>query len=44
MKTKNLFSPTRLGPYTLKNRVVLPPLTRSRSSQPGDIPNELMAE
>lgn len=28
----------------LKNRVVLPPLTRSRSSQPGDIPNELMAE
>ncbi|MCU2755608.1 N-ethylmaleimide reductase, partial [Enterobacter hormaechei subsp. xiangfangensis] len=34
MKTKNLFSPTRLGPYTLKNRVVLPPLTRSRSSQP----------
>lgn len=44
MKTENLFSPTRLGPYTLKNRVVLPPLTRSRSSQPGDIPNELMAE
>jgi N-ethylmaleimide reductase len=42
MKTKNLFSPTRLGPYTLKNRVVLPPLTRSRSSQPGDIPNELI--
>ena len=41
---ENLFSPTRLGPYTLKNRVVLPPLTRSRSSQPGDIPNELMAE
>lgn len=41
---KNLFSPTRLGPYTLKNRVVLPPLTRSRSSQPGDIPNELMVE
>ena len=38
-----LFKTTELGPYTLKNRIVLPPLTRSRSSQPGNIPNELMA-
>lgn len=38
-----LFSPTTLGPYTLKNRIVMPPLTRSRSSQPGNIANDLMA-
>lgn len=39
-----LFSTVKLGPYTLKNRIVMPPLTRSRSTQPGNIPNELMAE
>ncbi len=44
MKSNNLFTSARIGHFTLKNRVVLPPLTRSRSSQPGDIPNELMAE
>ncbi|MBA6326566.1 alkene reductase [Colwellia sp. MB02u-6] len=38
-----LFKTTELGPYTLKNRIVMPPLTRSRSSQPGNIPNQLMA-
>ena len=38
-----LFKTTELGPYTLKNRIVFPPLTRSRSSQPGNIPNQLMA-
>ncbi|MDO1482187.1 alkene reductase, partial [Rhodococcus ruber] len=43
MKDSILFTSTQLGPYTLKNRIVLPPLTRSRSSQPGNIPNELMA-
>ncbi|WP_316157679.1 alkene reductase [Cupriavidus sp. BIC8F] len=43
MKDSTLFTKTELGPYTLKNRIVLPPLTRSRSSQPGNIPNELMA-
>lgn len=43
MKDSVLFKSARLGPYTLKNRVVLPPLTRSRSSQPGNIPNDLMA-
>ncbi len=41
--TNTLFSPVKLGPYTLKNRIVMPPLTRSRSSQPGNIPNDLMA-
>jgi 2,4-dienoyl-CoA reductase-like NADH-dependent reductase (Old Yellow Enzyme family) len=44
MKYEALFTETSLGPYTLKNRIVLPPLTRSRSTQPGNIPNELMAE
>ncbi|CDM41498.1 alkene reductase [Ectopseudomonas oleovorans] len=43
MSINKLFSPTRIGPYDLRNRIVLPPLTRSRSSQPGNIPNDLMA-
>ena len=43
MNAHALFTATQLGPYTLKNRIVLPPLTRSRSTQPGNIPNELMA-
>lgn len=43
MKTDNLFQTVTLGPYTLSNRIVLPPLTRSRSTQPGNIANELMA-
>lgn len=43
MKNSVLFESTQLGPFTLKNRIVLPPLTRSRSSQPGNVPNDLMA-
>lgn len=43
MKESVLFTKTNLGPFTLKNRIVLPPLTRSRSSQPGNIPNDMMA-
>ncbi|MDE1169485.1 MAG: alkene reductase [Pseudomonas sp.] len=43
MKNSPLFNTARLGPFTLKNSIVLPPLTRSRSSQPGNIPNDLMA-
>ncbi len=39
-----LFSPVQVGPYTLPHRVVMAPLTRSRSAQPGDIPTDLMAE
>jgi len=38
-----LFSPLTLGRHTLKNRIVLPPLTRQRSAQPGDIATDLMA-
>lgn len=44
MKDSVLFTATKLGPYEVKNRIVLPPLTRSRSSQPGNVPNELMAD
>jgi N-ethylmaleimide reductase len=33
-----------IGPITLKHRVVMAPLTRSRSEQPGDIPGRLMLE
>ena len=43
MEHGSLFEPTTLGPYTLKNRIVMPPLTRQRSGQPGDVPTALMA-
>jgi N-ethylmaleimide reductase len=39
-----LFKPLRLGSLDLPNRIVMPPMTRARSSQPGDVPNELMAQ
>ena len=43
--TDNLLStPLTLGQHTLNNRIVLPPLTRQRSAQPGDIATPLMAE
>ena len=40
----SLFDTYQLNTLTLKNRIVMPPMTRSRASQPGDIPNEMMAE
>lgn len=43
-KHKALFTPIQLGGHTLRNRIVLPPLTRQRAAQPGDIPTDLMAE
>ena len=39
-----LFTPVKIGPITLKHRVVMAPLTRSRSREPGDVPGELMEE
>ena len=39
-----LFTPTQLGPYTLAHRVVLAPMTRLRTIQPGDIPSPMMAD
>ena len=44
MTTSALFTPLNIGPLTLKHRVVMAPLTRSRSEQPGDIPGDLMRE
>lgn len=38
-----LFDTVTLAGKTLKNRIVMPPMTRSRSSQPGDVANRLMA-
>lgn len=37
-----LFTPTQLGNLSLKNRVVMAPLTRSRAI--GNVPNALMEE
>jgi N-ethylmaleimide reductase len=42
--TSPLFRPLQLGPLALPNRIVLAPMTRARSSQPGDVPNALMAQ
>jgi N-ethylmaleimide reductase len=39
-----LFTPAQIGPIALGHRVVMAPLTRSRSRQPGDIPSDLMLE
>ncbi|MGV2469885.1 alkene reductase, partial [Bacillus subtilis] len=44
MNVNLLFEPFRLGSLELKNRIVLPSLTRSRSTQPVNIPNDLMAD
>ncbi|WP_105188849.1 alkene reductase [Pseudoalteromonas sp. T1lg48] len=38
-----LFTPITLAGKVLKNRIVMPPMTRSRSTQPGDLANDLMA-
>jgi N-ethylmaleimide reductase len=43
MTNDPLFQPLKLGGMTLPNRIVMPPMTRSRASQPGDEANDLMA-
>ena len=40
----NLLDPITLGDWQLRNRVLMAPLTRSRSLQPGDVPWALNAE
>ncbi|MBP5856178.1 alkene reductase [Marivibrio halodurans] len=40
----SLFEPCQLGAMILPNRTVMAPMTRARSTQPGNIPNALMAE
>ena len=42
MDTQQLFSNYNLGKLELKNRIVMPPMTRSRAAT-GDVPTELMA-
>jgi N-ethylmaleimide reductase len=37
-----LFTPTQLGSLSLKNRIVMAPLTRSRAI--GNLPNALMEQ
>ena len=44
MTHKNLFTPGKLGQYQLPHRVIMAPLTRSRSAQPGDVPQEINVE
>ena len=40
----NLFDPITIGDLQLKNRVIMAPLTRSRATGPGRVPNALMAQ
>lgn len=40
----SLFDPLDVGDLTLKNRLIMAPLTRMRSQQPGNVPWELNAE
>src|SRR5580693_242219 len=44
LSADKLFTPIQVGPMELKHRVVMAPLTRSRSVQPGAIPGDLMLE
>ena len=39
----SLFEPLRFGALEAKNRIWMAPLTRGRSTQPGSVPNEMMA-
>lgn len=43
MSLDPLFTPVKLGAIDLKHRIVMAPLTRLRSHQPGDVPHELNA-
>jgi N-ethylmaleimide reductase len=44
MQYPYLFSDIMLGQNPLANRIVMAPMTRSRSTQPGNVPNSLMAQ
>jgi len=44
MTYKKLFSPQKLGNLELPHRIIMAPLTRSRSAQPGDIPQQMNVE
>ena len=38
MAHDSLFEPVKMGTQTLKNRIIMAPLTRVRSIEPGDVP------
>ncbi|MGD8533205.1 MAG: alkene reductase [Gammaproteobacteria bacterium] len=40
----SLFEPVKLGRFSLPNRLVMAPLTRCRSQQPGNVPTALNAD
>jgi N-ethylmaleimide reductase len=44
MKFPHLFSPLQIGPYRLKHRVAMAPLTRMRAAKPSLAPRPLNAE
>ncbi len=44
MAYDNLFEPVKMGSQTLKNRIIMAPLTRLRSVEPGDVPTALAGE
>jgi N-ethylmaleimide reductase len=39
-----LFTPVRVGAFTLKHRIVLPPLSRLRAQWPSAVPTDIMRE
>ncbi|GAM72096.1 N-ethylmaleimide reductase [Vibrio sp. JCM 19236] len=39
-----LFEKAKLESLELNNRVVMAPMTRARTTQPGNIPNQMMAD
>lgn len=43
LRTERLFEPIKVGSYDLRHRIVMAPLTRSRSLQPGNVPYALNA-
>lgn len=40
----SLFDPLDLGPVPLPSRIAMAPMTRSRSAQRGNVPNQMMAD
>ena len=44
MQPDPLFTPLKLGAVELKHRIVMAPMTRMRSAQPGNVPHALNAE
>ena len=42
-KSSPLFTPTSIAGHDVPHRVVMAPMTRARSTQPGDIPNAMNA-